>query len=114
MAGKVTLIQGQTKAVKIKILSESSGDDFDLTGATGITAKFAKTDGTVLLKTLAASGITVTAEQCGRLEVSLTEADTAAMLVAEDQGIELVIQNAAGTTIVQLEETLTVKAPIFA
>lgn len=106
------IVQGEELTITVEIADKFTGQVLDLEGATVATATFRATDvETPVEKTLAA-GVTLS-EQPGRLEVTLDEDDTAALLVGEAQSWQVEVTVAGETRIVILEEALDVVAALF-
>lgn len=115
---KLTLIRGTDRKFGVKITkdtsnSATSGDPFDLTGATEIRALFGKEDGTVLVKTLTAEAIEITDELYGKISISLTDTETGSLKVGEAQSFEIEIHVGPDLSIVQFKEVLDVVDRIF-
>lgn len=106
------IVQGEELTITVEIADKFTGQVLDLEGATVATATFRATDvETPVEKTLAA-GVTLS-EQPGRLEVTLDEGDTAALLVGEAQSWQVEVSVGQETRIVILEEALDVVAALF-
>ena len=108
----VTLIQGEDRILKIKILNSETGDPFDLTGATEIKAQFLKTDNTTLEKLFTGGGVTIVEHLLGKLEIELGDADTA-LLKKGTQSFEVEIDKSGDIKIVQFEDSLIVKEQLY-
>lgn len=77
--GRPEIVQGSDRTLKLTI-RESNGDPLDLTAVTEITACFKKPDGTFLQVTLSGGRVSVVGNPLlGKIEVSLTDVDTAAI-----------------------------------
>jgi len=109
---EVTLVAGSDRNLILRVVVKETDEPLDLTGATGIKARFQKEDDTVLEKILA-SGVTVLNALTGKIQVALTDADTALLKVGEKQGFEVEIDIGAQKSIVQFKEVLTVIARLF-
>lgn len=100
--------QGEEKNLVVYMIDKDLDEPVDLTGATEITARFRKADGTLLLKTLTGLAITVLSIAGAKLQVKLLEADTALLMVGSLQQFELEAVVGGVTTIVKFPRALTV------
>lgn len=106
---QVTVIQGEDATLVVR-LNQGNGEEYPLVGVTEITAQFCAATGGTLDKTLSASGITMVSEDCGKFTINLTDTDTAALTVGEDQAAQLIIDKGDVRRKVLLEELITVSA----
>lgn len=110
---RVVIIRGSDRELFLRILVKDTGEPFDLTGATEISASFRNEDGTTLTKLLTTLGITVISAEAGKIKVTLTDANTVLLKVGVDQDFEVVIDIGSVRSIVQFKEALNVEAKIF-
>ncbi len=107
------VVQGEALTLVVEVFDEVSGQAFDLADLDTAEALFEGTpdpDGTPI--TVSANG--ATNDDPGRLEVELSEANTAALKVGDGKSWQLVITLNDGTIrIVQLLEQLDVVASLF-
>lgn len=119
------IVQGEDKVLTIKLVSSSTGDPFDLTAASAITALLLNADSTVLELTLT-SGVTIVNPSAGKIQVYITAAQS--LLLALNpvitnppfppapggyQNLELRITIGGEITIVQLPQSVSVVAKLF-
>lgn len=105
------LEQGEDKNIVVHLIDRDTDEPVDLTGASGVKARFRKADGTVLEKTLA-SGVSILSIAGAKVQVALTDAETALLMVGDKQDFEVEPTVGTNTTIVKFERALTVKAKI--
>lgn len=106
----VKVVQGEDKIIDLKIRDEN-GDPYDLTGYSAIEAKFKNTDGTLL--TLAVgTGVTVVSAILGRIQLSLTDLQTAELKAGDFMDFEVKITIGTSTQIVQFLRMLSVKKQV--
>lgn len=78
------IVQGEDRVLNLHLTEEDSGADYNLTGATEITVKFKNADLSVLTRTYTASGgVTIVSAVAGKIEIALTDAQTALLYVGE-------------------------------
>lgn len=107
MSAKINIVQGEDMTVTVRIATES-GDPYDFTGFTEVSAVFTKTDGTCLTLTETGGDITVVLPiTSGKVEISLTDADTL-LLASGTNGFELIIDKGTDRRIVQFKNSLNV------
>ncbi len=109
----VEVIQGEDKKLVIK-LRDSAGDPFDLTPYVGgapddIVFCVKKSDDSKLELKLSTSGVTVLSAVLGKIQVDISDTDTAA-LASGPLGfeIELIMNTGADKDIVQFVDALSV------
>lgn len=105
----ITIIQGQTSNVTVKLIDANTKQPFSLAGLTGATGIFPTGDGT---EGLAVTGTLVSAD-LGELMFSLDETTTEALTTGEQQSIQVQVDQGAVRSIAQLKQVLTVNAPLF-
>lgn len=110
----VNVIKGSDRTFNIRIINKSSGDPKSLSGISGSNLKLSipKDDGSVLELT-EGSGLTVLSALGGKIQVSLTDAQTALLKAKDCQSMELTIIEGSVTSIVQFLKALNVKAGVF-
>ena len=74
--GRPEIIQGSDRTLKVT-MRDVNGDGIDISAETEITACFKKIDGTYLEITLTSGQITKTDVNLGKIQITLTDADTA-------------------------------------
>ena len=120
--GVINIIQGTDRDFTIQIEKRSDNTDFDLTGITGANLKLRlpKEEGTLDViegVALPASGLTVSSPISGKIEVHISDADSALLKDKLNQNMELVIQKGAGPDFevskVQMVGLLNVKPMLF-
>jgi hypothetical protein len=72
----VTIIRGEDKTLTVRIVKNSDGEPYDLTGYTTISALFKKQDGTTLTKTTPTDITIVGNAVLGKIQISLTDSET--------------------------------------
>lgn len=78
------IVKGEDRILNIHLTEEDSGADYNLTGATEITVKFKNADLSVLTRTYTASGgVTIVSDVAGKIQVSLTDAQTSLLYIGE-------------------------------
>lgn len=78
------IVQGEDRVLNLHLTEEDSGADYNLTGATEITVKFKNADLSVLTRTYTASGgVTIVSAVAGKIEIALTDTQTALLYVGE-------------------------------
>lgn len=107
-----TIDQGEDKNIDVNLVDADLDEVVDLTAATEIEARFKKSDGTVLTKTMTGAAISVLSIAGGKVRIALSEADTASLLVGEKQTFEVEAVVGGVTTIVKFERSLTVNAQV--
>lgn len=93
-------------------ISNEDGGPFDLTGATEITARFIKSDGSVLSKTLTGSAIVVNSAEGGDISISLNDTDTESLKVGAKQAFDVKVDIGSTTRICYFSKNLTVSEAI--
>lgn len=112
---QLDIVQGEDRTLTIQLKNETTGELYDLTGYTEVVVAFKKTDGTVLNKTYSASGgVTVPAATSGKVQVVLTDANTA-LLKKGIQPIYITVDKGSDKRIVVkgLEKALNVMEKPF-
>jgi len=107
----VSIVHGEDKLITIRVISKSTEEPFDLTGAT-VSVKFAKTDGTTLTKSVGA-GVTIVNAVAGKMEVLLSDTDTALLKAGENQDFEAIVTVNTVTSILQFRRALSIFEKIF-
>lgn len=105
------VIQGEDKTLSL-IVQRSNLSSFSLSGATEISARFRKADGTVLVKTLTGAGVVIVDAPAGKFSVILTKVDTALLRVGALQSFDVFFDFGAQRTIAQYIQRLTVSASL--
>lgn len=105
MASSV-IVQGEDKTLNI-YLKNSDGSAYDLSGAT-ITVKFPKTATT----SVDISGTIVTAA-AGHLSVTISDTNSALMQIGDNQSIEVQLVVGSVTTIVQIDNAVSIKKRLY-
>jgi len=99
----VNIIQGGKKVFIVRIKSKLTRDPFDLTGAIAITTCFLNTDNTELELSLS-SGLSILSAVLGKIQVTITAGQAAAL--ADTQGqpatLEFAIDLGSGPVKVQI------------
>lgn len=84
------IIQGGKAVIVVRLLNSETRDYYDLTGLTALTTCFQNEDGTELMLTLS-SGISVLNATAGKIQITLTAAQTAALRVVQCATLELAL-----------------------
>ena len=99
MAKELNIIKGEDRVPTLYLLKKTTKRPFDLTGATEIEVRIPK-DGGTLIKKLTLTGTDqvslVGNAVLGAISFPLTDTDTTAMKVSDDQNIEVIVD--FGTT----------------
>lgn len=103
----VNIIQGGQQQLVVRLVDKVTGDPYNLTGATAITTCFQNTDGTELMLGLG-TGITVLAATFGKLQISLTAAQTEALKVVVLAILEIAVTFSGDPIKVQIENAYNV------
>lgn len=106
----IQIVQGEDKNLVIRIVDKDTQEPYDLTGAT-IEARLPGVSG-VLSKDLS-SGISVVSALGGKIQIALSEVDTAALKADSLQDFEIEVTKAGQTSIVQFLKALTVVKKLF-
>lgn len=96
------LTLGDDWLIKCTARVKSSGDPFDLTGASALTVDFKNKDGTVLTKTLG-GGIVITSATLGKFEITVPASETALLRAGSAKIFPVVTITAKATTIRGME-----------
>lgn len=110
----IKIIKGESKVITLKLKlknADGSLDPFDLTGVTALDVCFKNQDDSTLTKSLG-SGVTVVNAGGGIATVTLSTAETALLLEANNQSYEADAVVGGETTIFQFIEQLDVVAQI--
>lgn len=108
------IVKGEDRVLNIHISDEDTGGDYDLTSATEITVKFKKTDLSALSKTMGAGAVSIVSAVAGKIQVTLTDTDTALLLVGDqDIYVEVDIGSAKRIVTEGLENSIEVIATPF-
>jgi len=110
MAVKIVHGEDITLALRIK---DSKGNPYDLTGVTEVTARFQKTDNTVLSKTLSSGSVVIESPTHGTLSVELLDADTSQLKKGDGQSLEVWIDVGQSRRIAQFVKSLNVASKLF-
>jgi hypothetical protein len=106
-----TVIMGSDKSLDIKLVSELSGDPFDMTAATEIMAILLNADGSFLERKMTTSGIVLVSGPGGHFQIVLTAANTTLLQASPVDclsNIEIHIVIAGLTTIVLLKNSVKI------
>lgn len=90
------------------VLRDSAGTPFDLTGATEITARVAAEAGGKIEKKMTLGGAAVVSAMKGQMSFRLSDADTSAMKLGDNQPLEIVIDLGETRRIVQVTKAFRV------
>jgi hypothetical protein len=115
MAAKsINIIKGTDRQFNIRVVNKSSGDPVDLTGLSGsnISLKLPNEDETQLSLTVG-SGLTVVSATGGKIQVNVTDTQSALLKAKDGQSMELTIINGSNTSKVQFLNMLNVKKGVF-
>lgn len=103
----VEIVQGEDKILNIK-LKDGNGADYDLTGWTLISVILKQSGGDITLTT--ASEVAVSGSAlCGNLTVTVSDVNSL-LLLAGDNGLEVMIDKGADRKIVQVKKAFKVLA----
>ena len=106
----VKIIQGEDRTLTV-LLKQTGGLAYDLTGATEITACFVGTSGTIS-KTLTATQISIVGSaDCGKITITLTDADTA-LLEEGTQGFTVDVEVGTDKRTINVANSILVEARI--
>lgn len=98
----IKIIQGGEMTFFVRLINKQTGDPFDLTGATAITTCFYNTDGTELNLSLGSGISIVSPAPIGKLQISLSAAQTALLDVISDQILEISVEFGGDPTKIQI------------
>jgi len=90
----IQIVKGEDKVIKISLVN-SDGSPFDLAGYTAITGSFQNADKTVLVKTA-----TVISSDAGKIQLSLSDTETALLKEANRQAFYVTVDKGAARTVV--------------
>lgn len=107
-----TIIQGSDRTISVRLIQETNGEPFDLSGATLLEFRFRNADGSVLsLKsTDAGSPVQVISATLGKLLCVLTAAQTVLLKPLNPSPFSIKVTQPEGVTIVNLPTQLAVEA----
>ena len=108
------IVKGEDRTINIHITEEDTTGDYNLTGATEITVKFKNQDGSVLSKTQTGGAVSVVSAVAGKIQVTLTDTETA-LLYAGEQSPYVVVDVGSAKRIVTsgLENSVECEATPF-
>lgn len=106
---RMRIVKGEDAEILFNVRYDN-GSFFDLSGKT-LSAKFRNQDGTTLTLTGAAV-VALAPEANGKGKITLTDAQTAALLESEAGDFDLIITEGADVKIVPFRRVLLVLAPI--
>lgn len=104
----IKIIQGEDRSITVK-LKDGNGADFDLTLYDSVEACFKGTSGSIT-KSLGSGIIKETPNECGKITISLEDADTL-LLETGTQSFEVIIDDLSETDkkrIIQFENSLNI------
>lgn len=104
------IIKGEDKNLVLKFTDEN-GDLLDLTTITEINAKFAKSDGSILERKLSLTEVSVLSALGGKIQVTLTDANTALLKSGQRQSFTVVLDFGATRRVVNFNNALDVFDP---
>lgn len=104
------IVQGEALTLTVELFDNVTSQAFDMTGATVAKASFVGTAAPVVLGI--GSGVAL-ATDTGRLLVTLSKANTAALKVGDAQSWQIEVTVGSVTRIVQIDESLDVEASLF-
>lgn len=110
-----SLIQGEDRTLVVRILkSDGCGgtEAYDLSGVTEVTAVFKKSDKTKLVKLLSLSEVSIISPIAGKIQVNLSDTDTALLATGKNQDFALILQSGLETREIPFEDCLEVKRSI--
>lgn len=105
----VNIVKGSDVTITVTLTDKNTGDPLNLTGFTGATGYFDQQDSDT---SLAASGSLISAD-CGKIQVPLSEAQTALLEAGEEMDMEFEVQKGTETIIAQVLGKLTVADRLF-
>lgn len=97
----VQIIQGGQKSFVVRLVDSETGDPYDLTAATEVETCFENDDGTELMLNLA-GGVTILNAIIGKIQISLTAAQTTALRVLQGGTLELAVTFAGDPVKIQI------------
>lgn len=77
MTNQIDIVQGEDRTITLQLKNETEDEFYDLTGYTEIAVAFKKTDGAITKTYSASGGVTVVSATAGKLQVVLSDSDTA-------------------------------------
>lgn len=107
----VEIIKGGIKNLIVKINDGSTGtppDPLDLSTVTEITTCFKNEDDTELMKSLTGGGITVLNPFIGKIQIALTDAETALLAEVDSETLEIAVDLGAGPIKLQISNAYSV------
>lgn len=108
---KVKIVKGSDRDIIITLtekINDCESNPFDISAATEIKVQFIQEDDTTLEETLTGGGVVLINGAGGKLQVSLSAADTALLKTGVDQDVEVEITIATKITISQLLKVMDV------
>lgn len=112
MKSQVKIFAGETRVIGVNIVEEDSLVPYDLTGATELTVCLKKQDGETLQLTQTGGKVNIIDEKLGQINFTLDATDSDSLKIGEDQHVEVEIEKATETRIVQIKSSLTVERRI--
>lgn len=102
------IYKGEDYPLRLTI-KRKSGKLYDLTGATEITLRLKKSDGTLLQKKYSLAEVSIVSVLGGEILVNLSDTDTAALLEKDFQDFDVRVDKSALTRIAYFTRKLSVK-----
>ena len=109
IAKPAQIIQGGAVSIVVRLINRQTNDPFDLTGLTALTCCFQNSDGTELMLSLT-SGLSVLTAVLGKIQLSLSAAQTTLLNEVEQATLELTLTFAGDPIKVQIPNAYTVVA----
>lgn len=104
-----TIYKGEDYPLKL-VLKNKVGSPYDLTGATEITLRLTKQDGSILEKLLSDDGLEIVgADELGTILCTLGDADTALLKEKDLQDFDVVIDKGSARRIAYFSRKLNVR-----
>lgn len=107
----VNIIQGARKDFTVR-LNQSNGDPYPLTGVTEIKTCLFNSDGSELMLSFTGGAITIVNAAIGKLQVALTAAQTALLLVTDSATLEVSVAFGGDPVKAQIPNAYSVVATI--
>lgn len=104
----VNIIQGGIKKFTVLLTKLSDGEPLDLSTVTEITTCLLNTDGTELMLSLTGGDITVLNAAIGKIQIELSDAETADLAVVDSETLELAVDLGDGPLKSQISNAYSV------
>ena len=106
------IIKGSDVILNVTLRHKTSGDPYDLTGATEITACFEADDGTTVTFNMAVDSeisIRNAEPKLGKIAIAMTDTKTALLMIGDPVDFDITIDKGADREIIKVEQSLIIE-----